>query len=496
MSNLLSLQYFIPELVITLFVLVTIVVDVFIKANRRQSVVWMMSLAGLAVAAFTLAIQPVPTEGIFFGALAIDPFGTFFKWLFLISTAIIIVISHFTKELDDHPRNEYYVFLMLILFGLFLMASAIDLIIIYLAIEVVSIGSFILAGFYKSNRLSNESSLKYVIYGAFSSGIMLYGFSLLFGIAGSTNLFEIQAAMVNLPEKAHLTAIVAMILMLAGFGYKISMAPFHFWTPDVYQGAPLPITAFLSVAPKAAGFAIALRVLGMVFGANPDLNLTGWQPISGLNFGLLMAIFSALTMTIGNLIAVQQQSIKRMLAYSSIAHAGYMLMVLTAMNHQALSAIMFYLTIYLFMNLGAFLVAIFVQNKYGVDDIDEWRGIGYHAPLVFVPMAIFLFSLTGLPPTAGFIGKFYLFAVLVESDQYWWLAVLGILNSVVSLYYYVRIIKVMFLDGEPTGETVSDHPALVGAIIALVVPILFFGVYWTPLRDFVDSSLKFLGQGM
>ncbi|MCH7520764.1 MAG: NADH-quinone oxidoreductase subunit N [Candidatus Marinimicrobia bacterium] len=496
MPNIQSLTYFIPELILMAAVVVMVLVDVFFTGRDRSRAIWLVSLVTLAVAGIALAMTPEPGDAIFYGALAVDPYSRFFKGLFLLATVIIIIISPYTRQLDNTPRNEYYLFLMVVMFGLFLMASALDLIIVYLSIEIVSIGSFILAGFLKNDRLSSESSLKYVIYGALSSGIMLYGLSLLFGLAGSTNIFDVQAALSTLPEKAHLTLIVALLLILAGFGYKISMAPFHFWTPDVYQGAPTTITAFLSVAPKAAGFALALRFLGIAFGASPDLNLGVWQPVDGLAFGTLIAVFSGLTMTVGNLIAIQQSSVKRMLAYSSIAHAGTMLMAATILNAQAFSAIMFYLVVYLFMNLGAFLVAIFVHNHYGYDEIDDWTGLGYRAPLVAIPMGIFLFSLTGLPPTAGFIGKVYIFSVLVEADKFWWLAILGVLNSVVSLYYYMRVIKVMFLDGEPTEETVSGQPVLTGTILALVVPVLLLGVYWTPLINVVRSSLAFFSPGM
>jgi len=496
MSNIASLQYFLPELVLIGFIVGIILVDVFFKGRDRNRLVWWASLLALVVTGVVLALQPIPRESIFFGALAVDPYSQFFKWLFILATAVIYVISPYTRQLDETPRHEYYLFLLAVLFGLFLMASALDLILVYLSIEIVSIGSFILAGHLKQTRLSNESSLKYVIYGAFSSGVMLYGLSILFGIAGSTNIYDVQAALASLPEQAHLTLAVSLLLILVGFGYKISMAPFHFWTPDVYQGAPTTITAFLSVAPKAAGFALALRILGTVYGANPNLNLAQWLPIEGLSFGAYIAVFSALTMTVGNVIAVQQSSVKRLLAYSSIAHAGYMLMAVTILNAQALAAIMFYLAIYLFMNLGAFLVAIFVHNKYGYDDIDDWKGLGFKAPLVAIPMGVFLFSLTGLPPTAGFVGKVYIFSTLIAADRFWWLVVLAVLNSVISLYYYARIIRAMFLEGEPSDETVSDHPAITGTILVLMIPVLLFGVYWTPLITFVQSSLELFSPGM
>ena len=495
MSNFDSLAYFLPELVLTGLIVSMVLVSAFLKSDRDR-IVWIISLAGLAVTALLLLLQPATDQSIFMGALAVDPYSRFFKWIFLFATAVIIIASPYTRQLDGSPRHEYYVFLIAVMFGLFLMASSLDLIIVYLSIEIVSIGSFILAGFLKDDPRSNESSLKYVIYGALSSGVMLYGLSLLFGMAGSTNVFEVQAALAVLPEKAHLTLAVALLLILVGFGYKISMVPFHFWTPDVYEGAPTTITAFLSVAPKAAGFALALRILGTAFGSTGDLNIGDWSPVPGLAFGPVIAIFAALTMTVGDFLAIQQNSVKRMLAYSSIAHAGYMLMAAVILNGQAFGAILFYLAIYLCMNLGAFLVTIFVHNRFGYDDIDDWKGFGFQAPLIAVPMGIFLFSLTGLPPTAGFIGKVYLFSVLVESGQYWWLAMVGILNSVVSLYYYVRIIKVMFLDGEPTGDTVSGHPVMTGLILMLVVPVLLFGIYWSPLMGAVESSLKFVTQGM
>ncbi|MEE9162378.1 MAG: proton-conducting transporter membrane subunit, partial [Candidatus Neomarinimicrobiota bacterium] len=290
MANIQSLTYFLPELALTAFIVVIILVDVFRKSAGRNRAVWGLSLTALAVASLLLLFQPTPDDAIFYGALAIDPYSRFFKWIFLLATGIIYLVSPYVRELDDNPRHEYYLFLLVVMFGLFLMASAMDLIIVYLSIEIVSIGSFILAGFLKQRPLSSESSLKYVIYGAFSSGVMLYGLSLLFGMAGSTNLFEVQAALASVPEKAHLTLMVALVLILVGFGYKISMVPFHFWTPDVYQGAPTTITAFLSVAPKAAGFALALRVLGIAFGANPDLNAGTWSPVEGLPFGTFIAL--------------------------------------------------------------------------------------------------------------------------------------------------------------------------------------------------------------
>ncbi|MEA1881618.1 MAG: NADH-quinone oxidoreductase subunit N, partial [Candidatus Marinimicrobia bacterium] len=390
-----------------------------------------------------------------------------------------------------------YSILAIMAFGLFLMASAIDVLMVYLAVEVVSIMSFFLAGYLKKNPHSNEASLKYVIYGAFSSGIMLYGLSILFGLTGTTKFFGMQAAITNLGPDSNLALILSAVFILVGFGYKISAVPFHFWTPDVYEGSPTTITAYLSVAPKAAGFAMLIRFFNQVFGDSNALASESWSTINSIPWPQLMGILAAATMTVGNLVAIQQNSVKRMLAYSSIAHAGYMMMALPLMSKAGVFGIMIYLLMYLFMNLGAFFVVIYVQGKTGGEDFENFDGLGWKMPFVGVVMTLFMFSLTGLPPTAGFIGKFYLFAAVIEAGtQYYWLAFVGALNSVVSLYYYVRVVKHMYLSGE-RSETV-DMPTsnlVTVLLLAMSIPTFIFGWYFGPVANWVSESLV-IYQGM
>ena len=379
---------------------------------------------------------------------------------------------------------------------MFLMVSAIDLIMVYLSIEVVSISSFILAGYLKKDQRSNESSLKYVIYGAFSSGLMLFGLSILFGLTGTTKFFEIQNALAGLDTSSHFALIIASIFILAGFGYKISAVPFHFWTPDVYEGAPTPVTAYLSVAPKAAGFALLIRFFHVLF-TDAGLLLESENVISTIPWPQVLAGISVATMTLGNLVAIQQSSVKRMLAYSSIAHAGYMLMAMPILSGNGVFAIMIYLVMYLFMNLGAFFVVIVVKNKTGGETFEDFRGLGWEMPLVGIVMALFMFSLTGIPPTAGFIGKFYIFAAVIKAGpSFYWLVFAGAVNSVISLYYYMHVVKVMFFEGDSKEEHVFPSRLESTLIIALAVPTLLLGVYWAPIAEWITNSLRFFYQNI
>jgi NADH-quinone oxidoreductase subunit N len=381
-------------------------------------------------------------------------------------------------------------------FGMFLMVSAIDLIMVYLSIEVVSIASFILAGYLKKDQRSNESSLKYVIYGAFSSGLMLFGLSILFGLTGTTKFFEIQNVLAGLDVSSHFALIIASIFILAGFGYKISAVPFHFWTPDVYEGAPTPVTAYLSVAPKAAGFALLIRFFHVLF-TDAGLLLESENVISTIPWPQVLAGISVATMTLGNLVAIQQSSVKRMLAYSSIAHAGYMLMAMPILSGNGVFAIMIYLVMYLFMNLGAFFVVIVVKNKTGGESFEDFRGLGWEMPLVGIVMALFMFSLTGIPPTAGFIGKFYIFAAVIKAGPaFYWLVFAGAVNSVISLYYYMHVVKVMFFEGESKKKLLFPSVLESTLIITLAVPTLLLGIYWTPIAEWITNSLRFYYQSI
>ena len=496
MSNLNSLAYYWPELILTVTILVAVIADLFYRREHSINVAWWV-LGGLILTLFAIRMGGNSVSHLFMGTVASDPFSDFFKVLILLSTALVILISFNSKELKDYRVGEYFSILTILSFGLFLMVSAIDILMVYLAIEIVSIMSFFLAGYLKKNPHSNEASLKYVIYGAFSSGIMLYGLSILFGLTGTTKFFEMQNAISSLGSDSNLALILSVVFIMVGFGYKISAVPFHFWTPDVYEGSPTTITAYLSVAPKAAGFALLIRFFNQVFGDGTAMTTESWMAVNNLPWPQLMAVLAAATMTVGNLVAIQQNSVKRMLAYSSIAHAGYMMMALPLMSQSGIYGIMIYVFVYLFMNLGAFFVLIYVQSEIGGETFDDFNGLGWKMPFIGIVMTLFMVSLTGLPPTAGFIGKFYIFASVIEAGpQYYWLVFVGVVNSVVSLYYYIRVVKHMYLVGE-RSESIglpSSHLVTV-VLIALAIPTFIFGWYFNPLTDWINQSLVIF-QGM
>ena len=485
MSNLSSLSFYIPELIIISAILLVIILDI-IPACKKYT--FYLSLGAILLATLFLCQSYGESHALFMGMISIDPFSHFFKMIFLLSTFSIILISRYEKQLDKSYSAEYNALLLIVLLGMFLMSSSINLIMIYLSIELVSIPSYVLAGMLKNDKESNEASLKYVIFGSFASGLMLFGLSILYGLTGSTNISAVSTVLQTIDYP--LTIYFPLILILVGFGYKISMVPFHFWTPDVYEGAPTPITAFLSVAPKAAGFAILIRVFYTMFtldGIAPNS-----LPLTNINWPTLIAVGSAITMTLGNLLAVQQEDVKRLLAYSTISHVGFMLMAFAIISPEAIRAIMLYLFIYLFMNLAAFYMAIFASNKLNAHHIKDWKGMGKMNPILSFFMTLTLLSLTGLPPTAGFVGKVYVFAELFKHQQFFWLAVVAILNSVVSLYYYFKIVKSMYLDeAEGVVDKITAHPVVNWSIIIFSAQNLLFFIYWAPLVKFIEKSISF-----
>ena len=475
---------------------VAIIADL-IYSDKNSYKVGYLVITGLVMASLALWLSP-PEEAtpIFLNTIVVDPFSRIFKFIFYLATLIVVLMSINSDELKSVRTGEYYTLMAAMVFGMSLMASSVDLIMVYLSIEVVSIVSFILAGYLRAQTRSNEAALKYVIYGAFSSGLMLYGLSLLYGLTGTTKLFELSGVILNLGQGSNLTLTVATILIMAGFGYKVAMVPFHFWTPDVYEGAPTPVTAYLSVAPKAAGFALLIRFFNSLFGTDQPLNSPVWQAMEGVPWQDILMVLAAVTMTVGNLVAIQQQNIKRLLAYSSIAHAGYILMGVPVLSQEGVYAIIFYIIVYLFMQLGAFFLAIVVSNKYGTEAIEEYSGIGWKSPYLGFFMAVFMFSLTGIPPTAGFIGKMYLFAALINGgSQFYWLAIIGVLNSVISLYYYMRVVKVMYFQGELSKDLYVPNGMSMAILLAMGIPSIFFGIRWSFLADWVSSSLKFFVSG-
>jgi len=386
-------------------------------------------------------------------------------------------------------QGEYYGLLVSSTLGMYFMSSASNLLMAYLALEFVSLTSYALTGFLRHDRRSGEAALKYLIYGGVASGTMIYGMSWIFGLTGSMDFAHINAALMQ-SDANKLAVFIAVLLTLAGFGYKVAAVPFHMWVPDVYTGAPIPIAAFLSVGSKAAGFALLMRFF---YPALSHLGADGtWQFLPGVDWPQLVLVLCMVTMTLGNLAALSQRNVKRLLAYSSIAHAGYMLMGFVVLSNEGLRAMMFYMVVYYLMNIGAFLVVMIVANSTGREDIEGYRGLAWRggaAPAV--ALAVFLFSLTGLPPLAGFIGKFYLFAAVIR-QQFYFLALVGVLNSVISLYYYARVVRTMFLDfpeGDEAPVTVGLHN---GSLMwGLCAATLVLGVYWSPVIGLAERSLQF-----
>ncbi|TDI84663.1 MAG: NADH-quinone oxidoreductase subunit N [Caldithrix sp.] len=492
-SNINSLAYFVPELLLTGIVLAMVIADLFLKKEHSP---WMsiIALAGAVVVFLAVIAQyDLGSRSIFSDMLVVDPFSLFFKLLFLASAVLVIFLSIGSVELAGRPVGEYFTLLMALTLGMFLMASATNLLTIYISIELVSVISFVLATYLKTRRRSSEAGLKYAIYGAFSSGLMLFGISILYGLTGTFNIYEISEILAGRVTN-ELALLVSVLLIIAGFGYKIASVPFHFWVPDVYEGAPTPITAFLSVGPKAAGFAVLIRFFNVALVSHSGNGATEWLALGGIDWPQILAVIAAATMTLGNLVAIMQNNIKRLLAYSSIAHAGYALMGTVLLSEQGVYATMFYLVVYYLMNVGAFLVVIIFQDIIGSEDINDWKGLAYKAPIPAIAMGIFLFSLTGLPPTAGFVGKFYLFAAVVKAGPaFYWLAAVGLLNSVVALYYYARVVRAMFLEkSEDEAVSLTVSPYYVTLLAVLVIPTLVLGVYWAPLADLANYSVEFL----
>ncbi|HET7153282.1 MAG TPA: NADH-quinone oxidoreductase subunit N [Candidatus Kapabacteria bacterium] len=490
-----SLQNFVPETVLIGTFLLALCTDMIFKQKKITAIV---ALIGIAVAGYYTILQTkLPPAVIFtgtyvfhppFGMYAVDSFAIFFKLLLALAGIVIVLFSMNSRELAEESRThigEYYALLVAMMIGMFLMTGVADILMMYIALELVSITSYILAGFLKNVYRSGEAAMKYVIFGAAASGLMIFGFSILFGLTGTTNIFEINDFLAS-HSVNHLTLLLSGILILAGFGYKISAVPFHFWTPDVYEGAPITITAFLSVASKAAGFAMLLRYLLIAY---PNISKEG-----GFEWNYVLTGICVLTMTIGNLVAMQQTNMKRLLAYSSIAQAGYLLMGVVVLSTQGLTAVMIYFVMYLFMNFGAFYVVQVIAEKIGSEEIEDYKGLAKRMPFLGAMITVFMMSLTGIPLTAGFIGKFFLFSAVLDRHMYW-LAVVAAINSVIALYYYIKVIKAMYLEKGEEGGSIPIGVTPVLLTLLMGIPTILFGVWFTPIVDYAQKTvMAFIGQ--
>jgi NADH-quinone oxidoreductase subunit N len=468
----LNLTLFIPEITLLAIAAIVILLDLFIEQKRWLAQV---SISGLVIAGgVTIAMWGGSYPAIFNNMLAVDNFAIFFKMLFLGIAFLVILSSTDYVSKFSKFQGEYYALVLLATLGMMLMAATTNLIAIYIALELTSISLYALVGFLKDKK-STEASLKYLLLGAVASAVLLYGMALIFGFTGKTQLGEIAQVIQSLPPMTLLASpglLLGIVLLVAGFGFKIAAVPFQMWVPDVYEGAPTPITAYLSVASKAAGFAVILRVFFSAFG------LPVWL---SLNWGLIFAALAAISMTVGNIIAIPQANIKRMLGYSSIAQAGYLMVGLAAMgmasaeNILGQSGVLFFLTSYAFTNMGAFIAIIAISNKLNSDLIEDYSGMGKRAPLLALALTLCLISLIGMPPAAGFMAKFYIFNAAIQNGLLW-LVIIAVINSVISAYYYLRVVKVMWLGEAASAEKVPSSGALRLALLLCCLGVLLLGI--------------------
>lgn len=486
-----NLWLILPELIICVVGVVVMLVDAFVKPTQRW-VTGGISLIGLAAAAASSVWLWLSWRGsteAFNGMIVLDELRLGFTFVFLVVSALTILISMVWVENERLPAGEFHSLLMFATSGMMFMASAGDLVIVFLGLEILSIATYVMCGFRRTDIRSNESSMKYFILGSFSSAFLLYGIALTYGATatvtapGTTNIAEIAR---RLPDAQYpLLLFAGAAMMLVGFGFKIATAPFHVWTPDVYEGAPTPVTAFMAAGPKAAGFASFMRVFLFAFPfvvAAANKTVPGQIHAAWLSTLVVIAI---LTMTVGNVVAIAQNNVKRMLAYSSIAHAGYALVGFIAagaaadmeQRNAAIAAVIFYLLTYAVMNLGAFAVVQLIGRAGDRrTEVEDYNGIGFQSPWLAFCLSLFLLSLLGMPPTAGFMGKVMVFRAALD-QHYYLLVVIGVLNSAISAYYYLRLIIVMFFRERTTAWNAPQIPASIG--IALIVTIL--GVFYLGL---------------
>jgi len=467
-----------PEIIVTAFGFLVLLVDVFSPKEGRKDYLGVLSLIGVVIAFVFTLTQIGSVKSGFEGMFISDGYALFFKITFLIITFLTILISMGYAQREGIGFGEYYALILFALLGMMLMAAGTHLIVIFLGLETMSVSIYVLAGMMREDRRSVEAALKYFLLGAFATGFLLYGIALIYGATGSLYLKDVASYIASKNLLRSPMLLMSLVFLTIGFGFKIASVPFHMWAPDVYEGAPTSITAFMATGVKAAGFSALVRVF---FSALPSFR-PDWTSI--------MWLIAVATMTVGNIVAISQTNIKRMLAYSSIAHAGYILVAFVAGNELGTSGILFYLMAYAFMNIGAFTVVILLGKK-GEENtlITDYAGIGFKYPLLAVAMTIFLLSMAGIPPLGGFMAKFYVFSAAVKS-KFYWLAILGVLNSALSVYYYLRVTVVMYFresEREITGLQFS--PASVIALVLAVIGTVYLGVFPANVLSFAQKSI-------
>jgi len=463
-----------PEIVLSIFGLVIMALDPFIDQDRDQKILGAIGLAGTIVALISTWVMAQSPGFAFWNMVRVDGFSVFFHVLVIAIAIVLILTSYEYLAVQKLRAGEYYGLILFGLVGMCLMSSAVELVLIFIALEISSISTYILAGFRRRSATSSESSLKYFLLGSFATAFFLYGVALMFGAAGSTNIGEISAVLSS--EQVPMLAYVAMALMFVGLGFKVAAAPFHVWTPDVYEGAPAPVVGFMSTAPKAAAFAVLLRIL---FEANAPGRF--W----------FIWISAVLSMTLGNVAALVQDNVKRLLAYSSIAHAGYMLVAFAAIPELGTSAVMFYAAAYAAMNVGAFaVVSHFANSGERYVTVKDYAGLGRRSPVLAGALALFLISLIGIPITGGFFAKFYVFRAAMQSNLVG-LTIIGVINSAVGAYYYLKLIVMMYMREATEEVPVLPIPASLAAALAITLAAtIYLGVAPDPVLGYAQRSAK------
>jgi NADH-quinone oxidoreductase subunit N len=467
-----------PEIVLSVFGMAVMLLDPLLEERRRAKVLGGVGLVGALVAlvsTFCMAKQPGPA---FWNMVQVDSFSVFFHFLVIAITVVVVLSSYEYMEVQKIRAGEYYALMLFGAVGMCLMSSAVELVLIFIALEISSISTYILAGFRRRAAISSESSVKYFLLGSFATAFFLYGVALMFGATGSTSIAVVSTKLQAEPTVPVL-AYAAFALMFVGLGFKVAAAPFHVWTPDVYEGAPSPVVAFMSTGPKAAAFAVLLRI---IFEAHAP--------------GALWFIWAAaaLSMTIGNLAALVQTNVKRLLAYSSIAHAGYLLIAFAALKGtDGITSAMFYTASYAAMNVGAFAV---ISHFAGAGEryitLEDYAGLARRSPVLAATLTIFLLSLIGIPMTGGFFAKFYVFSAALQNNLIW-LVIIGVLNSAIGAYYYLRIIVTMYMREPSHEEAVSPVSFSLGSALAIsVVATLYLGILPGRVLDYARSAAEFI----
>jgi NADH-quinone oxidoreductase subunit N len=478
----LNLKAILPQLLLALTALTVLLVDVFAGKESKTSL-GALSLVGVAAALIALFMTRGSFESAYAGMLMADGFGFFITLIVCCVTLLTILVSmNYERICPEIKAGEYYCLLLFAAFGMSFMGNAGNLIMIFVALETMSISIYVLAGFKRDNLKSIEAALKYFLLGAFASGFLLFGFALVYGASGTLDIVKLGTFFTAHPDTLHHPMVLGGIaLMTVGFGFKIAMFPFHMWTPDVYEGAPTVVTGFMATGVKAAAFAALIRVF-----------FVGFAPLQA-DWTAIMWLAALLTMTIGNIVAISQTNIKRMLAYSSIAHAGYLLIAFVVGTELARSAVLFYLLGYAFATIGAFaIISAMAKKGEEYSELSDFAGVGFKYPFLGLMMTVFLFSMAGIPPAAGFMGKFFIFSEAIKSG-YIWLAVFGVINSVISLYYYLGVIvRMYFQEAEREINIIAPAGTMIVALSLAAIGVLQMGMFPSYIWNLARESVKMI----